>query len=207
MPGVARDALSISRPGPSRLAGFACTAIGALLVGLGATWDWATVHVPGVTGTPISPFKGVDVWEGKVALFAGITILVSIIVSRLLAGRIAARMVAVIIVALGLGVAALAASDVMRADTRFRADDGLERIARSVSVQLGLPFQAVLAQLKRIAPKLEIAAASGAYVTIAGGVLASIGGVLGFVWASRRPGLPLNDGVAEAGAAEAPPAD
>ncbi|MEP7032775.1 MAG: hypothetical protein ABI879_02210 [Actinomycetota bacterium] len=206
MPGVARDTLSISRPGPLRLAGFACTAIGALLIGLGATWDWATVHVPGVTGTPISPFKGVDVWEGKIALFAGITILVLVIASRLLAGRAAARGVAVIIVALGLGVAALAASDVMRADTRFRADDGLERIARSVSVQLGLPFQDVLAQLKRIVPKLEIAAASGTYVTIAGGVLASIGGVLGFVWASRRPGLPPNDGVAEAGAAGAPPA-
>ncbi len=206
MPGVARDALSISRADPSRLAGFACTAIGALLVGLGATWDWATVQVPGVTGTPISPFKGVDVWEGKVALFAGITMLVLIIVSRLLAGRIAARMVAVIIIALGLAVAALAASDVMRADTRFRADDGLERIARSVSVQLELPYQDVLAQLKRVAPKLEIAAASGTYVTIAGGVLASIGGVLGFVWASRRPGLPPNHGVAETGAAGAPPA-
>ena len=168
--------------------------------------DWATVHVPGVTGTPIPPFKGVDVWEGKVELLTGITILVLVIVSRLLAGRTAGRATAAIIFVLSVGAGALAASDLARADTRFRADDGLERIARSVSVQLGLPFQDVLAQLKRIAPKLEIAAASGTYVTIAGGLLASIGGVLGFVWASRPPGLPPSDGVAEAGAVEAPPA-
>lgn len=199
---MAREALSVSRPAPLRLVGFVCTAIGALLVGLGATEDWATVHVPGVTGTPISPFKGVDVWEGKVALFAGITILVLVIVSRLLAGRTAARGAAALIVVLGLGAAAFAASDVARANTRFRADDGLERIARSVSDQLGLPFEDVLAQLKRVAPKLEIRAASGAYVTIAGGVLAAIGGILGFAWASRRPELPRIDGpVAETGPA------
>jgi hypothetical protein len=182
---MAREALSVSRPGPLRLAGFACTAIGALLVGLGATRDWATVNVPGVSGTPIAPFKGADVWEGKVALFAGITILVLVIVSRLLAGRTAARGAAVIIVALGFG---------------------LERIARSVSYQLGLPFEDVLAQLERVAPKLEIRAAFGSYVTIAGGVLAALGGILGFAWVSRRSKLPPPDGpVAETGAAGAWP--
>jgi len=203
---MAREALSVSRPGPLRLTGFACTAIGALLVGLGATGDWATVHLPHVAGTPIAPFKGVDVWEGKVALFAGITILVLVIVSRLLAGRTAARGAAVIIVVLGLGAAALAASDVARADTRFRADDGLERIARSVSDQLGLQFEDVLAQLKRFAPKLEIRAALGTYVTIAGGVLVAIGGILVFAWASRRPELPPpEEPVSDTGAAGAPP--
>ena len=190
---MAREALSVSRPGPLRLAGFACTAIGALLLGLGATWDWATVHLPNVAGTPISPFKGVDVWEGKVALLAGITILVLVVVSRLLAGPTAARGVAAIIVVLGLGAAALAASDVARAGTRFRADDGLDRIARSVSDQLGLPFDDILAQMERLAPKLEIRAASGLYVTIAGGVIAAIGGILGFAWASRRSELPPLD--------------
>ena len=205
---MAREALSVSRPAPLRLVGFACTAIGALLVGLGATEDWATVHVPGVAGAPISPFKGVDVWEGKIALFAGITILVLVIVSRLLAGRTAARGAAALIVVLALGAAALAASDVARANTRFKADDGLERIARSVSEQLGLPFGGVLAQLKRVAPKLEIRAASGAYVTVAGGVLAAIGGILGFAWASRRPEPTRLDGpVAETGPARTSPAD
>jgi hypothetical protein len=191
---MAYDALSVSRPGPLRLVGFACTAIGAMLVGLGATMDWATVHVSGVTGTPIPPFKGIDVWEGKVELLTGITILVLVIVSRLLAGRTAARATAVIIIALSVGTAALAASDLVRADTRFRADDGLEQIARSVSAQLGLPFEEVLAQLKRVAPELEIRAASGIDVTIAGGVLAALSGVLGFAWASRRPELALPDG-------------
>jgi hypothetical protein len=193
---MARDALSVSRPGPLRLVGFACTAIGALLVGLGATVDWATVHVPGVTGTPIPPFKGVDVWEGKVELLTGITILVLVIVSRLLAGRTAARATAAIILVLGVGAGALAASDLARADTRFRADDGLERLARSVSVQLGLPFGSVLDQMKRIAFQLEIRAAAGLYVTIAGGALAAVGGILGFVWASRRPEVAPRDGPA-----------
>jgi hypothetical protein len=193
---MARDALSVSRPGPLRLVGFACTAIGALLVGLGATMDWATVHVPGVTGTPIPPFKGVDVWEGKVELLTGITILVLVIVSRLLAGRTAARATAAIILVLSVGAGALAASDLARADTRFRADDGLERLARSVSVQLGLPFGSVLDQMKRIAFQLEIRAAAGLYVTIAGGALAAVGGILGFVWASRRPEVAPRDGPA-----------
>jgi hypothetical protein len=193
---MARDALSVSRPGPLRLVGFACTAIGALLVGLGATMDWATVHVPGVTGTPIPPFKGVDVWEGKVELFTGITILVLVIVTRLLAGRTAARATAAIILVLTVGAGALAASDLARADTRFRADDGLERIARSVSAQLGLPFGSVLGQMKQIAFQLEIRAAAGLYVTIAGGALAAVGGILGFLWASRRPELAPRDGPA-----------
>ena len=191
---MARDALSMSRPGPLRLAGFACTAIGALLIGLGATMDWATVRVSGVTGTPIPPFKGIDVWEGKVELLTGITILVLVIVSRLLAGRTATRATAAIMLVLSLGAAALAASDLVRADTRFRADDGLEQIARSVSAQLGLPVEEVLAQLKRVAPSLEIRAAYGIDVTIAGGVLAAIGGILGFAWASRRPELTPRDG-------------
>jgi hypothetical protein len=190
---MAREALSVSRPGPLRLAGFACTAIGALLVGLGATWDWATVHLPNITGAPIPPFKGVDVWEGKVALFAGITALVLVVVSRLLAGPTAARGAAAIIVVLGLSATALAASDAARAETRFKADDGLERIAHSVSDQLGLPFEDVLAQMERLAPKLEIRAASGLYVTIAGGVLAGIGGILGVAWASRRSERPPLD--------------
>src|SRR5437867_9311091 len=103
---MARDALSISRPGPLRLLGFASTAIGAMLVGLGATMDWATVRVSGVTGTPIPPFKGIDVWEGKVELLTGIAILVLVIVSRLLAGRTAGQSTAVIILVLSLGAAA-----------------------------------------------------------------------------------------------------
>jgi hypothetical protein len=191
---MARDALSVSRPGPLRLVGFACTAIGALLVGLGATMDWATVHVSGVTRTPIPPFKGIDVWEGKVELLASISILVLVIVSRLLAGRTAGRATAVIILVVSVGASALAASDLVRADTRFRADDGLERMARSVSAQLGLPFEEVLAQLKRVAPDLEIRAASGVDVTIAGGVLAALGGILSFAWASRRPEPSPSDG-------------
>ena len=193
---MARDALSVSRPGPLRLVGFACTAVGALLVGLGAAMDWATVHVPGVTGTPIPPFKGVDVWEGKVELLTGVAILVLVIVSRLLAGRTAAQATAVIILVLSVGASALAAFDLVRADTRFRADDGLERIARSVSAQLGLPFGSVLAQMKRIAFQLEIRAAVGSYVTIAGGALAAAGGILGFLWASPRPELAPRDGPA-----------
>jgi hypothetical protein len=191
---MAREALSVSRPGPLRLVGFACTAIGALLVGLGATMDWATVHVSGVTETPIPPFKGIDVWEGKVELLTGITILVLVFVSRLLAGRTAARATAVIILVLSACAGALAVSDLVRADTRFRADDSLEQIARSVSAQLGLPFEEVLAQLKRVAPNLEIRAASGIDVTIAGGVLAALGGILSFAWASRRPEPDPPDG-------------
>jgi hypothetical protein len=193
---MVREALFVTRPGPLRLVGFACTAVGALLVGLGATMDWATVHVLGVTGTPIPPFKGVDVWEGKVELLTGITILVLVIVSRLLAGRTAARATAAIILVLSVGAGARAASDLARADTRFRADDGLERIARSVSAQLGLPFGSVLAQMERIAFQLEIRAAAGLYVTIAGGALAAVGGILGFLWASRRPELAPRDGPA-----------
>jgi hypothetical protein len=190
---MAREALSVTRPGPLRLVGFVCTAVGALLVGLGATMDWATVHVSGITGTPIPPFKGIDVWEGKVELLTAITILVLVVVSRILAGRTAARATAILILVLSVGAAALAASDLFRADTRFRADDGLEQIARSVSAQLGLPVEEVLAQLKRVAPNLEIRAASGVDVTIAGGVLAALGGILSFAWASRRPEPPPPD--------------
>src|SRR5581483_483762 len=58
--------LSTARPTRLRLAGFLTITLGGLLVGVGATLTWATVE-------PFdTPTKGVDLWEGRVALLAGL---------------------------------------------------------------------------------------------------------------------------------------
>jgi hypothetical protein len=45
-----------NRPPTLRLASFAATSLGGLLVGLGSLLDWATVapHIPGATGTALN---------------------------------------------------------------------------------------------------------------------------------------------------------
>jgi len=55
--------LDVSRPTPLRLFGFLFTAVGGLLIALGAISDWATVVFLG-SAFPDSAAKGIDVPEG-----------------------------------------------------------------------------------------------------------------------------------------------
>src|SRR5438093_8045658 len=107
---------SASESEPLRLAGFACTAVGALLIGVGAATTWATVTIGSVGGSqlpagappgglgsslPPIPTKGTDTIEGKIALACALIILVSILLIRIARGR-ARPLFAILIIVAGI---------------------------------------------------------------------------------------------------------
>lgn len=184
---MAREMLSTTRPTPLRLAGFVATALGGLIVGLGATRDWATVGFPGdARGALDVAVKGIDVWEGKVALFAGLGILVVVVAMRLVASASARRAAAGLIVVLGLVAGALAAWDAAGPEARLGGAESFDRAARIISQRVGLPFATILRQLQtQFGRQLRLDLGVGVWLTILGAAVAVAGGVLGLVWAGR----------------------
>ncbi len=176
------EILSTARPTRLRLAGFLTITLGGLLVGVGATLTWATVE-------PFdTPTKGVDLWEGRVALLAGAAVLVSMVVMRLLLTVAGRRAVAALILALGLLAAVLAGLDAATASSRFTDAGQRDRIARALADELGEPYARVRARLEAVSRQFRVRLGSGILLVLAGGALAAVGGGLSIVWAGRwRP--------------------
>ncbi len=191
-----REALSTARPTPLRFAGFLCMTLGALLAGFGATRDWAVVGFPGdAEGALDVPVKGADVWEGKVVLAAAAAILVLMILMRLATSERGRRAAAGAVLLLGIAAAGLAASDAVRPESRFGTSEGLDRVARDVANKLDLPLEDVLAQIEeQFGRQLRVDLGTGLYLSIGGGALGAVGGVLSLAWAKRRR---LADGTTE----------
>jgi len=176
------EILSTARPTRLRLAGFLTITFGGLLIGLGSTLTWATVE-PFET-----PTKGIDLWEGKIALLAGAAVLVSMVIMRLLLTVTARRAVAVLILALGLLAAILAGLDAATASSRFTNPGQRDRIARVLARELGEPYARVRGQLEAVSRRFEVRLGPGIFLALAGGALAAAGGGLSIVWAGRwRP--------------------
>ncbi len=196
--------LSTARPTRLRVAGFLCLALGGLLLGLGSLQRWAIVGFPQDTAHRLDvPTNGVDIWEGKLALAAGILILVGVIVLRLV-GATRRRAIALGVLLLGVAATAAALEAWARSDEVFGGAGSLDRIARARASRLGKPFAEVLAQLQaKFATQLQIRIGSGMWLTMAGGVLGAAGGILSLAWAKRQSlptdAPPATDGVAPAG--------
>jgi hypothetical protein len=62
----------------------------------------------------------------------------------------------------------------------------VDRLAKTLSVQLGLPEEVVREHLSDLlAQDLRVEISPGLWITVAGGVLLVAGGVLGLVWVRR----------------------
>jgi len=184
---------STARPTPLRLWGFLLTTCGALLLGIGCTQDWAVLGFPGDGGALDVPVKGVDIWEGLVALAASILALVGTLGLRLLRSRDARRALALTVVSLGALAMALALAVAMRADARFAGDDGVEPVAASLAERLGIPVEEARSRLlEELDLALEVTLGPGLWLTMAGGLLVVVGGSLSLAWAKDaappRPG-------------------
>ncbi len=189
---MSREILSTARPTRLRLAGFLCLALGGLLLGFGATRNWAVVGFPGdAKGTLDVPWKGTDVWEGTLVLAAGAAVLILTVVMRLLLGSRGRRAVACVIAVLGIWGTAVAGSDAIRANERFGGRNGLDAIARRLATVTPLPLDKILADLERqFGRALRVHLGSGIFLTLAGGVLTVAGGILSLLWAKRHAGGP-----------------
>ena len=193
--------MSTTRPTGLRLAGFAATALGGLLVGLGSILGWATVTIGGAggtTGLPPIDTKGIDTLEGKLALLSGVLVLVAIPAMRLARAVAGRRSWAILIIVAGLAATGLAAKDLSRPTDRF-GDLGFEKVVKGISDTTGLPLQGLENRFRAQAKKLtHVSLGPGIYLVIAGGLLAAAGGGLGLAWANRTTSPPTAEPIEEA---------
>jgi hypothetical protein len=189
--------LDVSRPTPLRLFGFLFTAVGGLLIALGAISDWATVVFLGGqfehSATP-----GVDVVEGKVALGLGVVLLVVIVSMRLARTTTVRRTLALIILAASLGALAIGIIDMVGAESRF-GGYALDDIASAVAKQDGIPVPEARQRAQAlIDTQGSIDLGIGLWLVVAGGVIGTIGGLLDLAWVGQRRLAAMNADIAAA---------
>ena len=179
---------STARPAGLRIAGFVCVALGAVLAGVGATREWVAVGFTADTEHAADlSVHGVDVWEGKVVLFAATAALLVLLAMRISGSAGTRRGLAVVLIVLGALCIALPVADAARARDRFGGDEGFERFVASLSVRLGLPKDVIREQLAiQLDRDLRVEVSPGLWLTAAGGVLLVTGGALSVAWSTKR---------------------
>jgi hypothetical protein len=184
---MAAGITSTTRPTALRLAGTICVALGAIAAGVGATREWATIgFTADVEHAADVSVHGIDVWEGKVVLFAAVAALLVLLAMRISGSRGTRRGLAITLIVFGALCVALPVADGVRAKDRFGGVEGVDRLAKTLSVQLGLPEEVVRERLADLlAQDLRVEISTGLWITVAGGVLLVAGGVLGLVWVRR----------------------
>jgi hypothetical protein len=166
--------------GSLRALGFATTAVGALIAGIGATNVWISIGFRSdVHGVLDSEFAGTDFVEGIVVLVLAAATLVAVVAVRRARGR-ARAIAATAIVVFGVVIALLPAWAAIRADDRA-IDDAAEAIAAASDIPADEAADRI-----RTEPELALdVVTSGVFVSIAGGVLVAVGGAMSLVWARR----------------------
>lgn len=184
---MASGITSTVRPTGLRLAGTACVALGAIAAGVGATREWATIGFKAdVQHAADVSVHGIDVWEGKFVLFAAVATLLVMLAMRISGSRGTRRGLAIALIVLGALCVALPGADAVRAKDRFGGVEGVDRLAKTLSVQVGLPEHVVRERLRYLlAEDLRVEISAGLWITVAGGVLLVAGGILGLVWVRR----------------------
>ena len=186
---------STARPTALRVAGFVCVALGAVLAGVGATREWVAVGFSADTEHAADlSVHGIDVWEGKVVLFAAAAALLVLLAMRISGSPGTRRGLAVVLIVLGALCIALPVVDAVRARDRFAGSEGLERFVASLSVKLGLPKEVIREQLSdQLDEELRVEVSPGLWLTVTGGVLLVAGGALSVAWSGRGSPDPVPD--------------
>jgi hypothetical protein len=185
---MASEITSTGRPTLLRLAGTACVALGAIVAGVGATREWAAIgFTADVEHAADVSVHGIDVWEGKVVLFAAVASLLVLLAMRISGSRSTRRGLAIALIVLGALCVALPVADAVRAKDRFGGVEGDDRLTRTLSVRLGLPEEVVRERLADLLDQdLRVEISPGLWITVVGGVLLVGGGVLGLQWVRRE---------------------
>jgi hypothetical protein len=185
---MASEITSMARPTGIRLTGTACVALGAIAAGVGATREWAAIgFTADVEHAADVSFHGIDVWDGKVVLFAAAASLLMMLAMRISGSRSTRVGLAIALIVLGALCLGLPVTDAVRAKDRFGGVEGVERLTGILSVQLGLPEDVVREPISDLLDQgLRVEISPGLWITAAGGVLLVAGGVLGLSWARRR---------------------
>ena len=185
---------STARPTGLRIAGFVCVALGAVLAGAGSTREWVAVGFTADTEHAADlSVHGIDVWEGKVVLFAAAAALLVLLAMRISGSAGTRRGLAVVLIVLGALCIALPVVDAVRARDRFAGSEGLERFVSSLSARLGLPKDVIREQLSaQLDKELRVEVSPGLWLTVAGGVLLVAGGALSVAWSGKESSAPAD---------------
>ncbi len=167
--------LAVVKPSPLRLWGFLLTVLGGALIAFGSIGNWAAISLGNSVENAV-PTKGIDVWQGTASLTLGVLIVIGILALRFIRpGRRNAMAIAIVVaglaaLALGLWVL-LALKSVVR-------DTGVNELARVYGRQEVLKTMST----EGIAVKAQI----GLWMTVAGGVLATAGGLVDLAWVRQK---------------------
>jgi hypothetical protein len=187
--------LSTERPSSLRLIQFAFTALGGLLMGVGALLTWARVSLgPDIEGVET---KGVDVVEGKVVLGVAVLVLLSIPLLRRAPSTGARRALVALVLLASLAAGALTLWDIVAKDDRLGLPV-LDETQRQVAEDTGLPLPGI----KQLQALTFVELEPGIYVALAGAALGVIGGALGLAWIRRGELLPTSAAADDDPAAE-----
>jgi hypothetical protein len=167
--------LAVVKPSPLRLWGFLLTVLGGALIAFGSIGNWAAISLGNSVENAV-PTKGIDVWQGTATLILGVLIVIGILALRFVRperrNAVAVAIVVAGVVALALGLwVLLALKSVMR-------DTGVDELAKVYG------RQEVLTTMSRegIAVKAQI----GLWMTVAGGILATVGGFVDLAWVRQK---------------------
>ncbi len=167
--------LAVVKPSPLRLWGFLLTALGGALVAFGSIGSWAAISLGNSVENAV-PTKGIDVWQGTASLVLGVVIVVGILALRFVRPERRNAMAVAIVVA---GLAALALGLwVLLALKSVMRDPGVDELAKVYGRQQVLQAMSTVG----VAAKAQ----AGLYMTVAGGALATLGGVVDLAWVRQK---------------------
>jgi hypothetical protein len=163
-----------------RLAGFGLTALGGMLIGVGALMPWIRTSLEGIPDAYSPTYYGIDLPDGKVALAAAVVVLGGLAITRLTSSPRARRIAAGAVVAASFVALAIAGAAIVSAASRFEppaVDD--------ILADLDPSGDATPEQREQVEELVETRLAPGPFAVLGGGVLGIVGGVLLLSWASR----------------------
>jgi len=182
-------------PVSMRLAGFGAAALGALLAGIGSLMVWVTVGIDGFPNLD-SPTRGVETIDGKVTLACAVVLVAGTMVSRV-SKPLSRTAAAVAVVVAGIACIVIVAGFLLTAPSRFdpvSSDDLADRVAAEIGVSVDTARAQIEDTVQSLGGFRELG--PGAFVTLGGGLIGSLGGLLTWSWARRTraaPAGPPND--------------
>lgn len=165
---------------PKRLAGFGLTALGGLLVGVGALLPWIRSSVRGLPDELSPTYYGIDLPDGQVVLAGAAVMLGGLAITRPAVSPRTRRIGAGVIVAAAFVTLVIAGVAAATAESRFEPAAVDEMLA-----VLDPSGTATAAQRSQIEGSAETRLAVGLSVTMTGALLGLAGGLVVLSWAVR----------------------
>ena len=176
--------IAVVKPSPLRLVGFLLTVLGGALMAFGSIGDWAAISLGGSSEGAV-PTKGVDIWQGTATLALGALIVLGILALRFVRpdrrNAIAVAIVVAGLAGLALGLWVILA---LKSVVRDTSVDAFIQVLEGLGVAATKARQQVLEALSK--QGIAVKAQTGLWMTVAGGVFATAGGLVDLAWVRQK---------------------